>query len=199
MAKGEKRKPRPISWSEQARLLKTLPDYLAEMTLFALNTGLRDQEICGLRWEWEHQVTGLEATVFVIPETEAKNGRERIVPLNAIARSIISSRRGNNSDFVFDLKGEKLSRMTNRAWQKARAEAGLTEARVHDLRHTFGMRLRSAGVSLEDRQDLLGHHAGRVTTHYSAPEIEALLAAVNSLLEADSRNGSRTTILRLAK
>ena len=60
-----------------------------------------DQEICALRWEWEHQVTGMETTVFVIPETEAKNGRERIVPLNAIARSIIDSRRGNNSDFVF--------------------------------------------------------------------------------------------------
>ena len=28
-------------------------------------------------------------------------------------------------------------------------------------------RLRATGVSLEDRQDLLGHEAGRVTTHYS--------------------------------
>lgn len=193
MAKGEKRKPRPISWSEQARLLKALPDYLAEMTLFALNTGLRDQEICALRWEWEHQVTGMETTVFVIPETEAKNGRERIVALNAIARSIINSRRGNHSDFVFDLKGKKLSRMTNRAWQKGRVEAGLTEVRVHDLRHTFGMRLRSAGVSLEDRQDLLGHHAGRITTHYSRVEIARLIECVE-LLGGDDRKPEITLL-----
>ncbi len=36
--------------------------------------------------------------------------------------------------------------------------------RVHDLKHTFGRRLRAAGVSFEDRQDLLGHRAGRITT-----------------------------------
>jgi hypothetical protein len=30
----------------------------------------------------------------------------------------------------------------------------------------FGRRLRAAGVSFEDRQDLLGHRSGRITTHY---------------------------------
>jgi integrase len=42
--------------------------------------------------------------------------------------------------------------------------------RVHDLKHTFGRRLRAAGVSFEDRQDLLGHKSGRITTHYSQAE-----------------------------
>jgi integrase len=56
------------------------------MVLFALHTGLRDQEICGLRWDWEHQFQGTELSLFVIPETNAKNGRERIVPLNSVAR-----------------------------------------------------------------------------------------------------------------
>ena len=43
--------------------------------------------------------------------------------------------------------------------------------RVHDVRHTFGMRLRAANVSYEDRQDLLGHHEARITTHYSRVDI----------------------------
>ncbi len=43
---------------------------------------------------------------------------------------------------------------------------------------TFGHRLRAAGVSFEDRQDLLGHTAGRITTHYSDAEITRLLEAV---------------------
>ena len=38
---------------------------------------------------------------------------------------------------------------------------------------------------MEDRQDLLGHKSGRITTHYSAPEIGNLVAAVNRI--ADSR------------
>ncbi|MEI7448763.1 MAG: hypothetical protein WCJ75_03995 [Desulfomonile sp.] len=36
--------------------------------------------------------------------------------------------------------------------------------RIHDVRHTFGRRLRAASVSFEDRQDLPGHKAGRITT-----------------------------------
>jgi integrase len=57
--------------------------------------------------------------------------------------------------------------MNNTASQSARRRAGLAHVRVHDLKHTFGRRLRDAGVSFEDRQDLLGHRAGRITTHYS--------------------------------
>jgi integrase len=194
--KGEQRKPRPISWSEQTQLLKELPGYLADMVLFALHTGLRDQELCGLRWSWEHRVSGLETTVFVIPEYEAKNGRERIVPLNAVTRSIIEARRGHGTEWVFALDGKRLSRMNNKAWRKARQAAGLEEVRVHDLRHTFGMRLRAAGVSLEDRQDLLGHYAGRITTHYSRVEIARLIECVE-LLCGDERRPEVTLLRRV--
>jgi integrase len=46
----------------------------------------------------------------------------------------------------------------------AQARAGLTPVRVHDLEHTLGRRLRAAGLSFEDRQDLVGHRSGRITT-----------------------------------
>lgn len=75
---GEKRKPRPISWHEQETLLKALPEYLAEMVLFALNTGLRDQELCGMKWLDECKVQGLDTTVFIINSERAKNEHERI-------------------------------------------------------------------------------------------------------------------------
>ena len=60
--------------------------------------------------------------------------------------------------------------------------------RVHDLKHTFGRRLRAAGVSFEDRQDLLGHKSGRVTTHYSAAELTNLIAAANLVCKPRSDN-----------
>jgi integrase len=44
----------------------------------------------------------------------------------------------------------------------------LRRIRVHDLKHTFGDRIRAAGVSFKDRQTLLGHKAHHVMTHYSA-------------------------------
>ena len=46
----DSRKPYPLSWEEQARLFRELPDHLARMALFKVNTGCREQEVCSLRW-----------------------------------------------------------------------------------------------------------------------------------------------------
>ena len=47
----------------------------------------------------------------------------------------------------------------------------------------LGGRLRAAGVSFEDRQDLLGHRSGRITTHYSAAELSRLIDTANCVCE----------------
>lgn len=52
-----------------------------------------------------------------------------------------------------------------------RRPRGFRSIRVHDLKHTYGHRLRAAGVGFEDRKLLLGHESDHVTTHDSAPEI----------------------------
>src|SRR5438874_9897762 len=44
------------------------------------------------------------------------------------------------------------ARSNNTAWQNARKKASLSQVRVHDLKHTFGRRLRTAGVPLETRK-----------------------------------------------
>jgi integrase len=68
--------------------------------------------------------------------------------------------------------------------------------RVHDLKHTFGRRLRAAGASFEDRQDLLGHRSGRITIHYSMSELESLIAAANAVCGNESRKSPALVILR---
>lgn len=78
-------------------------------------------------------------------------------------------------------KARPVTRMLNTAWLSARKATGLEQVRVHDLKHAYGRRLRAAGVSFEDRQDLLGHRSGRITTHYSAAELSRLLEAANSV------------------
>jgi len=67
---------------------------------------------------------------------------------------------------------------------------------VHDLKHTFGRRLRAAGVSFEDRQDLLGHRSGRITTHYSAAELVSLIEAANRVCDVGSRKTPALVILK---
>ncbi len=183
MLKTNQRKPYPISWDEQARLLAELPPHLADMVLFAVNTGCREREITGLQWQDEIH----HHNAFILPDHRAKNGEERIIPLNSIAKSIIDRQHGKHPLFVFTYKGEPVQRINGSAWRKARERANLSCCRVHDLRHTFGRRLRAAGVSYEDRQDLLGHKSGRITTHYSKAELDNLLLAVEKLCEDKPR------------
>ena len=86
--------------------------------------------------------------------------------------------------------------MNNSGWKNPRKRTGLTQVRVHDLKHTFGRRLRAAGVSFEDRQDLLGHKSGRITTHYSAAELENLIEAANRVCGEKSRKSPALVLLK---
>ena len=52
MLRESPRPPNPINWEEQERIFRRLPDHMARMALFAV-TGLRDANLCGLRWSWE--------------------------------------------------------------------------------------------------------------------------------------------------
>jgi integrase len=192
----------PITWGQQRVLFALLPDHLRLMALFAINTGVRDEYVCGLKWSWERRIPGL-GSVFDLPTS--KNGRPYRVPLNRIAREVVESRRGVDREYVFAYPGnfcpigqEKgsspVGTMNNTSWQKARERAGLNDVRgpgahfrVHDLRTTFATRLREAGVSREDRKDLMGHVNQDITTHYSKAETSKLLACVERIVVQDER------------
>lgn len=213
------RKAYPLDWNEQRLLFDELVPHLQRMALFGVNTGMRDQEICGLEWAWEQRVPELDTpeikrSVFVIPGSRTKNGQARVIVLNDIAQTIVEAVRGEHPVYVFtwmndEGERDRVGRLRNSGWIQARRRAaarypkelgkeapdGFKRVRAHDLKHTFGRRLRAAGVSLEDRQDLLGHKAGRITTEYSVAEIRNLVDAANRVVV--SRGSPALTVLRL--
>jgi integrase len=196
LSEKDARKPYPLNWEEQDRLFSALAPHLREMALFAVNTGCRDQEICGLRWDWEIPVPISElGSVFIIPGEQVKNSEDRLVVLNHTAKAVIERQRGQDATFVFTYRGKPISRMLNNGWKLARFKAELPNVRVHDLKHTFGSRLRAAGVALEDRQDLLGHKSTRITTHYSSAELINLWEAANKV--CTDRERPVLTLLRM--
>ncbi|WP_332108474.1 tyrosine-type recombinase/integrase [Pseudomonas parafulva] len=215
--KKSSRKPYPMSWEEQSILFNELPGHLQTMALFKVNTGCREQEVCKLRWDWEISVPELGTSVFLIPadfggrhaRSGVKNGDERLVVLNSVAKSIIERQRGISKEWVFPYNGTAMHRMNDSAWKKARVRAaklwqeenlrpahpGYASIRIHDLKHTFGRRLRAAGVTEEDRKSLLGHKNGSITSHYSGAELGKLIEAANMVSTTDSR-GPVLTILK---
>lgn len=205
--RSQARQPRPITWAEQALLLPALPAHLADMVEFTVNTGARDENVCGLRWEWERPVPELKRSVFVIPPEFFKTKRAHVLVLNDVAWRITERQRGRHPEYVFVWRRERVKNrdqapameydrigtMNNTGWQTARKTVGLEQVRVHDLRHTFGQRLRQAGVSEEDRALLLGHAIDSMPQHYATATVARLVQAANSV----RRTADRTTLLRV--
>ncbi|MFZ3119248.1 MAG: tyrosine-type recombinase/integrase [Variovorax sp.] len=202
-----RRPPYPITWQQQKLLLMVLPQHLREMVLFAVNTGARDDNVCRLRWSWERPVPELKRSVFVIPTEEFKGKRPHVLILNDVAWRVVEACRGRHSEFVFVYRRERVKNfdqapamayqpvatMNNTAFQLARETIGLEKVRVHDLRHTFGQRLRDAGVSGEDRAALLGHAIEGMPQHYATATLARLVEMANKANEAPDR----MTVLRV--
>lgn len=199
--KGKQAKAYPLSWSEQQRLVQGMPRHLADPVLFGINTGCREQEICQLRWDWEVEIPELETSVFILPEVLTKTSTERVVVLNTVAERVIESRRGVHEEFVFTYRGHAMKKLNGSAWKRCWREAGLPTEKgirkgVHNLRHTFGRRLRSAGVPLETRKALLGHASGDITTHYSAAELNELREAAEKIVNPRVAQTPTLTVVR---
>jgi hypothetical protein len=52
-------------------------------------------------------------------------------------------------------------------------------------------------VSFEDRQDLLGHRSGRMTTHYSAAELTKLIEATETVCDRGEGKPELVVLRRL--
>ena len=141
-------------------------------------------------------VPEFNTSVFIIPGQIVKNKEDRLVVLNQVARSVIEETRGLNSGYVFTYRGHPVKKLNNSAWKRARKMTGLPMVRIHDLKHTFGRRLRAAGISLETRKVLLGHRNGDITSHYSAPELQELIDAVEKVCSEKSGNIPALVMLR---
>jgi len=199
LVRGPRKRCYPLQWHEQDALFKLLPGHLQLPCLFDVNTGLREGELCNLRWDWEVKIPELKTTIFVLPAEFTKNRQERAVVLNGIARRIVDSVRGDHKEFLFTYHGKPLQGVENSAWRRAWKTAGLPVDRlitrgVHNLRHTFGHRLKAAGVSQEDRRVLLGHGKANVTENYSLPDLTRLMRCVESI-----EKRTETVILRPVK
>ena len=137
------------------------PGAIAAIRLLAL-TGCRRTEILSLRWD------DVDRTAGVLRLLDSKTG-PRTVPLTAPARAVLESiERTPGSAFVFT--GERTGRAVARidgAWHRVRERAGLSDVRMHDLRHSYASRALSLGESLTAIGHLLGHRKVATTARYA--------------------------------
>ncbi|OGP25111.1 MAG: hypothetical protein A2X93_06150 [Deltaproteobacteria bacterium GWC2_56_8] len=160
---------------------KTEPRYwLQEIVVFALSTGMRQDEILSLEWP---DVDLFRKTVTVV---RSKNGEKRTIPLNQKAFELLKEKakvRHIRNSYVFASEaGSKiLRRNLLRAFYNVVDRAKIEDFRFHDLRHTFATRLAQAGVDLYKIAKLLGHKDIKMTQRYSHHYPESLRDGVEVL------------------
>jgi integrase len=77
--------------------------------------------------------------------------------------------------------------MAQHAWDRLRERAGISDARMHDLRHTAGTFAALAGANAFAVRDLLGHRTLAMTGRYverAADMVRATADAVSSRVAA---------------
>ena len=88
LEKGHRaRQPYPLDEREQQLLLSELPAHAVEMVAFAINTGVRNRELCQLKWSWERRISTPDMptgwrSIFVLPGEVVNNAEPRVIVLN---------------------------------------------------------------------------------------------------------------------
>lgn len=142
----EKQRERILSKEEEERLLfacsSDVRSHIRPLIILALDTAMRRGELFRLRW-WNIDFVNRWIT---IDATHTKTQRMRLAPLTARAEKELRKMRPySRSERVFPFVDVK------RAFNGAKEEAGLSDVRFHDLRHTGITRLVKSGFSAEWR------------------------------------------------
>lgn len=177
LLKEPKRRVRFLAREEASRLIDQLPPHLAQMTRFALATGLRQGNIKRLRWS---QVD-LENRRVTIPAEEMKNGRAFGLPLSSDAVLVVRGQQHNGSDYVFAFRGRPVNQVSTKAWWRALERAGIEDFRFHDLRHTFASWHVQDGTPLNVLQELCGWESVEMVRRYAHLRPDDLAAYAEKL------------------
>lgn len=175
----EHRRERMMTADELRRFLVVLQEYEAKAARkdsarkvtnalrLLLLTGARRTEVLSATWDQFDLRNG----VWTKPSSHTKQRKTHRVPLSAPALTLLSEMQDscNGSPYLFpaDRGGTGHVSDPRRSWDAIRQNAGLSNFRMHDLRHSFASFLASSGQSLLIIGALLGHTQAQTTARYA--------------------------------
>lgn len=175
---------------ERSRLLAACKasanPYLYIVVVLALSTGMRQGEVMNLTWG------DVDLPKKRITLTETKNGEIRVVPLVDHALELLSEHskvRRIDTDLLFP--GRKPNRPIDlrKPWLSALKEAGITDFRFHDLRHSAASYLAMNGATLTEISAILGHKTLQMVkrySHLSEQHTENVVSSMNKKIFSDA-------------
>jgi integrase len=196
MLKEAQERVRELSTAEERALFAQLDEDLAAVAEFAMLSGQRRESVITMLWSKVDLTAGRA-------EVRVKGDKWHSFPLTPRMVAIIANRpkvgpriftyvcerpAPKRADRPARIKGERYpfsSEGWKRKWSKALKDAGITDFRFHDLRHTAATRVTRATGNLKIAQKLLGHTTIATTARYAHAAEDDVR---NGLLAAESRN-----------
>ncbi len=177
----EKSRERFLQGDELPRFFAALAaeqnETLRDFFVVALLTGARRANVQGMRWG----DIDLDAGAWLIPADDAKAGKAIMVPLVPQVVDILRRRaeQTNTTQFVFasDSKSGHLVE-PKFAWRRIIDRAGITDLRLHDLRHSLASFMAIGGESLTIIGKTLGHNSHATTARYAHLSVDPVRAAI---------------------
>jgi integrase len=154
-------------------------------------TGARRSEMRAARWgdvDWTRRLIRLP---------DSKTNTPRTIHLSDAALDVLRALPRDGSLVVGG--GEAF---LNAAWSVVRSRCGLTDVRVHDLRHSYASAALAAGVPLAMVGKLLGHaHAGTTAryAHLAADDAAAANDVVGAALAGMTAAPTSGTVVKLKR
>ena len=146
-----------------AALQRRIGDAAASAIAFLLLTGCRRGEALGARWT----DFDLEHRLWIKSGATTKRRTEHRLPLSQAALQLLAGL-PRSSEFVFPGRKSHSALVEIKAcWRSVCREAGISNCRIHDLRHTHASILASSGFSLPIIGELLGHTQAATTHRYT--------------------------------
>jgi integrase len=155
----------------------------AQLVRLLLLTGARLREVMCAEWSW----IDWERSVLKVPDERGKTGAAEIqlAPRAIeILRELQAAETTMGGRCQAVIAGENRSRPLvgyRKLWLALLADAGVSDLRIHDLRHTFASYALSGGQTLGTVGQLLGHRSAQTTTRYAHLIDDAARRAVAQL------------------
>lgn len=177
-----------------------------DIIILAAHTGLRRENLLRLRWS---EVDLVKRSLFValVKQKDGTVKKVAAIPLTLDALQVVSSHKGNGSEFVFSELSKLKSTEPNRKFTRIMKSAGVprkikgdgdmeSKRSFHSLRHSFVSLLAKGDVAPEIRQELTGHADAAVHQIYSHLDQEVLKKASRFYhhlpQQHERRKGTRT-------
>jgi integrase len=162
---------------EAEQTASELPGAITAIRLLVL-TGCRRGEILLLRWAHVDFRNG----AFRLPDAKAG---ARTHPVGGAPLAFLKSI-PREDGCLWVVHGKDPSKplsvaMLHRAWHRLCAKAGITDARIHDLRHTFGTYAGQTGANAFMVRDMLGQKTLAMAGRYVNRDISPLRAYSDSV------------------